>query len=169
MKKQLDNARNIIKKKYKKIDIILNCSVSQNYLTFERQTFKSFSNSLVINVAGTFLIIKKFLFLLKKSKNPNIINMGSIYGLVGGDPSVYPNNKLRTSDVYAASKAAIIHLSKYYAIHLSKYNIRVNCVSPGGIFNQQDKKLIKNYNKKTPLGRMASIDEVLEGIKFFFR
>jgi len=153
-----------IKKKIKKIDIIINCFVDQNYQLFEKQTLKKFKNSITTNICGTFLITKIFYDLLKKSKNPQIINFGSIYGIVSGDPKIYPNQKV-TSDAYAASKAAIIQLTKYYAVNLTKHNIRVNCISPGGIFNNQNTKLIKNYIKKVPLKRMANIEEIIGSVE----
>ena len=162
--KKLINIKKQKEKKEKKIDIIINCFVSQNYLPFEKQTLNKFKESINTNICGTFLITKIFYNLLKKSKHPQIINFGSIYGLVSGDPKIYPNQKV-TSDVYAASKAAIIQLTKYYAVSLSKYNIRVNCISPGGIFNNQNKKLVKNYIKKVPLKRMANINEIVESVR----
>ncbi|MDA9598737.1 SDR family oxidoreductase [Candidatus Pelagibacter sp.] len=162
--KKLISIKNQIEKKEKKIDIIINCFVDQNYLPFEKQTLKKFKNSITTNICGTFLITKTFYSLLKKSKDPQIINFGSIYGLVSGDLKIYPNQKV-TSDAYAASKAAIIQLTKYYAVNLNKYNIRVNCISPGGIFNNQNAKLIKNYIKKVPLKRMANINEIVGSVK----
>jgi NAD(P)-dependent dehydrogenase (short-subunit alcohol dehydrogenase family) len=152
-----------IKKKIKQIDIIINCFVDQNYQSFEKQTLKKFKNSITTNICGTFLITKIFYNLLKKSKDPQIINFGSIYGMVSGDPKIYPNQKV-TSDAYAASKAAIIQLTKYYAVNLSRHNIRVNCISPGGIFNNQNPKLIRNYIKKVPLNRMANINEIVGSV-----
>ncbi len=163
--RKLRSLKKLIQKKIKYIDIIINCFVDQNYLSFERQTFKKFSSALNTNVSGNFLVTKIFHKLMVKSNNPQIINFGSIYGIISGDPKIYPNNKV-TSDVYAASKAAIIQLTKYYAVHLSKYKIRVNCISPGGIFNHQNKKLVKNYIKKVPLNRMANINEIVESVKF---
>ena len=76
---------------------------------------------------------------------------------------IYPDQQV-TSDAYAASKAAIIQLTRYYAVKLSDYNIRVNCISPGGIFNNQNKKLVKNYTKKVPLKRMANMNEIVGSV-----
>ena len=154
-----------MRKKFKHIDTIINCFVEQNYLSFEKQSSVKFNSSLRTNVGAIFTITKLFYKLFKNSTNPQIINLGSIYGSVSGDPKIYPDGKV-TSDVYAASKGAIIQLTKYYAVHLSKYKIRVNCVSPGGIFNNQDKRLIKNYIKKVPMKRMANVSEIVESIKF---
>lgn len=161
--KKLKEINKKIIKKAKNLDIIINCFVDQNYNTFENQTLNHFQKSITTNICGVYLITKIFYKILKKSKNPQIINFGSIYGMVSGDPKIYPNKKV-TSDAYAASKAAIIHLTKYYAVNLSKFKIRVNCISPGGIFNNQNKKLLKNYVKKVPNKRMANVDEIIESV-----
>lgn len=166
--KKLNQIKKRIEKKFKRIDVVINCFVNQNYETFEKQSLKKFSTAITDNICGTFLITKIFFNLLKKSNNAQIINFGSIYGIVSGDPLIYPTKKV-TSDAYAASKAAIIQLTKYYAVHLSKYKIRVNCISPGGIFNNQNKKLVKNYTKKVPLKRMADLNEIVNGVKILMK
>lgn len=161
--KKLKEINKKIIKKAKNLDIIINCFIDQNYNSFENQTLNHFQKSITTNICGVYLITKIFYKTLKKSKIAQIINFGSIYGIISGDPKIYPTKKV-TSDAYAASKAATIQLSKYYAINLSKYNIRVNCISPGGIFNNQNKKLLKNYAKKVPNNRMANINEIVEGV-----
>lgn len=166
--KRLNEIKKKIEKKFKKIDVVINCFISQNYEPFERQSLKKFSMAVTNNICGTFLITKIFFKLLKKSNSAQIINFGSIYGMVSGDPSIYPNKKV-TSDAYAASKAAIIQLTKYYAVHLSKHQIRVNCISPGGIFNNQNRKLVKNYIKKVPLKRMAELNEIVNGVNMLMK
>ena len=91
--RKLRSLKKLIQKKIKYIDIIINCFVDQNYLSFERQTFKKFSSALNTNVSGNFLVTKIFHKLMVKSNNPQIINFGSIYGIISGDPKIYPNNK----------------------------------------------------------------------------
>lgn len=153
-------------KKIKKIDVLINNAAIQNFETIEKEKFEDFMNVLKVNIGGCFLLTKYSISLLKKSRYPNILNIGSIYGMLSGDPNIYTDTKRNTSDAYAASKAAIIQLSKYYAIHLAKYSIRVNSISPGGILNKQGKDFIKNYSKKTPLSRMANVQEVISSILF---
>jgi len=164
--KKLVKVKNSIKKKFNKIDVIINCAINQNFKTFEDQNSNDFSKSLKVNVLSIFNTTKCFLELLKKSKSPDIINFGSIYGIVSGDPKIYINKKRFTSDVYGASKAAIIQLTKYYSVHLEKYKIRVNCLSPGGVKDNQSKKFMSNYSKKVPIGRMADKKEIIEAVKF---
>jgi NAD(P)-dependent dehydrogenase (short-subunit alcohol dehydrogenase family) len=68
--------------------------------------------------------------------------------------------------VYAASKAAIVQMTRYWAVHLAKYQIRVNALSPGGVFNEQGEDFVRNYSSRTPLGRMARADELREALLF---
>ena len=97
-----------------------------------------------------------------------IVNVGSIYGLVAGDMSLYNKNDRKTSEIYGASKAAVIHLTKYLANYMGKFNVRVNCISPGGVLNKklQKKNFIKKYSKKPSLGRMANSKEILNTLIF---
>jgi NAD(P)-dependent dehydrogenase (short-subunit alcohol dehydrogenase family) len=73
------------------------------------------------------------------------------------------------SEVYSASKAGVIHLTKYFAIHLASQNICVNTISPGGIDNNHPKLFKKEYAKKTPLNRMAKASEIVDAILIFVK
>ena len=90
-----------------------------------------------------------------------IINIGSIYGLISPDYRIYNKGDRINSEVYGASKAGLIQLTKYYATFLAKKNILVNCISPGGIENKKkNKAFIKKYIKNVPLKRMASLSDI---------
>ena len=93
-----------------------------------------------------------------------IVNIGSIYGVVSSDPKIYTDCLRKNSEVYSASKAGIIQLTNYFAIHLAENDIRVNCVSPGGIFNDQGDDFVNNYSKKTPARKMAKPQEIVQAI-----
>ncbi len=92
----------------------------------------------------------------------SIINIASIYGMVSPDQRIYTNFIKPAS--YGASKAAVINLTKYYATLYPQ--IRVNCVSLGGVYNGQNEDFVRNYCQKVPLGRMARKDEYNGLIKF---
>ena len=98
----------------------------------------------------------------------NIINIASIYGTISPDFKIYENDKKFNSEVYGASKAGLIQMTKYFATILAKNNIVVNSISPGGIKNNktQTKKFIKNYSKNVPRKRMAYLEDILEIIIF---
>ena len=73
---------------------------------------------------------------------------------------IYNTNDRRTPEIYGATKAAIINLTKYFAAYMAPYNVRVNCISPGGIYNKQNSEFIDKYSKKVPLNKMANVNEL---------
>ena len=97
---------------------------------------------------------------MKKSKNATIINVSSIYGVYSPDLEIYQGTKLGNSAAYAAAKAGLIQLTKWLSKALAP-RIRVNCISPGGIFRDQPKKFVKAYIKKTSIKRMAKEDDLM--------
>jgi NAD(P)-dependent dehydrogenase (short-subunit alcohol dehydrogenase family) len=143
------------------LDVIINNAGIAVFTPFESRNFDDFMNVFKINTGGTFLCIQEGSKLMREKKlNGSIINIGSIHGMVSGDPRIYTDCERKTAECYGASKAAIIHLTKYFAVHLAEFGIRVNCISPGGVFNDQGTDFVKNYSDRTPMGRMAQEDEL---------
>jgi NAD(P)-dependent dehydrogenase (short-subunit alcohol dehydrogenase family) len=97
--------------------------------------------------------------LLPKLKNVNasIVNISSTYGIVSANKNIYVESGINSPVAYATSKAAIINLTRYMATHLGDYEIRVNCLSPGGVFNNQSEEFVRNYCQKTPLKQFTRI------------
>ena len=157
-------------KKFKKVDVVINCATYSPYLHFSKRTYKDFKKTIDVNLFGPFNIVKNYYENLIKFKvnKGNIINIASIYGLISPNFEIYENKKIINSEVYGASKAGLIQMTKYFATILAKNNIIVNCVSPGGIKNlkTQTKKFIKNYSKNVPMKRMAYLNEIVETIIF---
>jgi 3-oxoacyl-[acyl-carrier protein] reductase len=100
-----------------------------------------------------------------RNYNRNIINISSIYSIISPDPNIYSKkNDRKSSEIYGITKSGVNQMTRYFAIHLSKKKIRVNSISPGGIYNQdnpQNKKFIQNYSKKNPMKRMALAKEIV--------
>ena len=96
----------------------------------------------------------------------SIINIASIYGVVGPDFTVYDKTSLTMPAGYSAIKGGLINLTRYMASYFGPNNIRVNCVSPGGIFDNQDINFVKNYMKKVPLGRMGLPEDIAPSVAF---
>ena len=86
---------------------------------------------------------------MMKQNYGNIINIGSIYGFTAPRFEIYEGTEMTTSVEYAAIKGAIINLTKYLASYLGKYNIRVNCISPGGVYDNQPKTFVKKILSKS--------------------
>jgi NAD(P)-dependent dehydrogenase (short-subunit alcohol dehydrogenase family) len=156
-----------IKQKSGTIDIIINNAGISVFKPFEERTFDEFMKVLKVNIGGTFLCIQEGSKLMRETNNKgNIINVGSIHGIVSGNPRIYAEGDRKTPECYGASKAAIIHMTKYFAVHLAEYGIRVNCISPGGVFNNQKENFVKNYCNHTPMGRMANETEMAETVLY---
>ena len=97
-----------------------------------------------------------------KQNYGNIVNTASIYGFSAPKFEIYEGTDMTMPVEYAAIKGAIINLTKYLASYLGKYNIRVNSISPGGVFNNQPESFVKRYSEKVVLGkRMANTDDIV--------
>jgi 3-oxoacyl-[acyl-carrier protein] reductase len=159
-----------VKKFYKdnisQIDVLINNAGMGVFAPFEKVTAKEFRMVTDVNLLGTFLMSKYAICIMKKQKKGKIINIGSIYGQVSSDPRVYGSSGRNNSQVYSATKAGVIMLTKYMAAHFARYNIQSNCISPGGIFNNQASGFVRNYESKTPSGRMANVQDIQSALRF---
>ena len=95
-----------------------------------------------------------------------IVNIGSTYGVVSADPRIYGDSGVNSPVAYAAAKAGVIQLTRYLAVHWRDKNVRVNCLVPGGVFDNQAADFVANYCARTPLGRMATADDYRGAVLF---
>lgn len=103
---------------------------------------------------------------LKNSQLNNIINISSIYGMVAPTPGIYNNFEKESPINYGVAKAALIHLTKELAVRLADKNIRVNCISYGGVEGRANENFKKRYGQFCPAGRMLRRDEVYGAVSF---
>ncbi|MCP4703792.1 MAG: SDR family oxidoreductase [candidate division Zixibacteria bacterium] len=103
---------------------------------------------------------------INNSKLKNIINISSMYGMVAPTPALYKDFKKESPVNYGVAKAALIQLTKELAVRLADNNIRVNCISYGGVEGRADEDFKKRYGKYCPAGRMLKRDEVYGAINF---
>jgi len=153
-------------KEINKINVVINNAGIGVFTSFEDRTAKEFMQVMNVNLLGTFLISQGAIKLMKSVNNGKIINIGSIYGQVSSDERIYGDSGRNNSEVYSATKAGVIHMTKYMATHFGKYNIQVNCISPGGILNQQSEEFIKNYEYKNPMKRMGTPEDLQSALKY---
>jgi NAD(P)-dependent dehydrogenase (short-subunit alcohol dehydrogenase family) len=129
---------------------------------FENYPLSVWQKTLDVNLTGSFLVAREAGKLIKtSSKNGTIINISSIYGVVGPDHSIYQDQPFKSFPGYSASKSGIIGLTKWLSTWWAKDNIRVNCVTPGGVFNNHNEDFVSSYSNRTPMGRMANRDELI--------
>ena len=159
---------NKIFKKHKKINCLINNAGVAVFSPFQKRTEKELDFVIDINLKSYFYSIQNFekYFINKRSK-ANIINISSIYSLISPDPKIYSTKDRKSAEIYGMTKSGVNQLTRYFAVHLAKKNIRVNSISPGGIFNKdnpQNKNFIKNYSKRNPMNRMAQSEEIVGGV-----
>lgn len=120
-----------------------------------------------VNVQGAVNCIEEFVEDMKTAQKASIINIGSLYLERSPDNRLYSHLNFDKPWAYGASKAALHSVTKHYATRLAEFGIRVNTLSPGGVFNNQDKEFIKKYSSKVPLARMADKSKDLAGPLIF--
>lgn len=156
--------------KFGKIDALVNNAYPRNMSygrIYEEVNFKDFCENLNLHLGGYFLITQQISKVMIKQKEGNIINMASIYGFKAPKFEIYDGTNMTMPVEYAAIKGAIINLTRYLASYLGKYNIRVNTISPGGVFDDQPKSFVGKYCSNVVLGaRMANPGD-LTGVLLF--
>jgi NAD(P)-dependent dehydrogenase (short-subunit alcohol dehydrogenase family) len=131
-------------------------------------TASAFTLTLSTNVVGPFLVVRACLPLLQRSQHASIVNIASIYGVRSPNQDLYRDAgvALFKGPDYPVSKAALVSLSDYFAATLGHLGIRSNAVSPGGVDLGLEERFVEAYSKGTPLRRMATPADVVEGVLY---
>jgi NAD(P)-dependent dehydrogenase (short-subunit alcohol dehydrogenase family) len=150
-KESINNMVDILDKKYGKIDALVNNAYprNKNYgRTFFDVEYDDFKENISLNLGGYFTTSQQIALYFKKQGYGNIINISSIYGVVAPKFEVYDNTPMTMPVEYAAIKSGLIHLTKYMAKYFKGMNIKVNTLSPGGIFDSQNEIFLDQYKKE---------------------
>lgn len=121
---------------------------------FEHQSVLAWRQALELNLTAPFHLAQLLIPLLLQGKDPSIVSIGSIYGSVGPDWTLYEGLDMSNPAGYAASKAGLVQLTRWLSTTLAP-TIRANSVSLGGIFRHQPERFVQRYVDRTPLGRMG--------------
>jgi NAD(P)-dependent dehydrogenase (short-subunit alcohol dehydrogenase family) len=133
---------------------------------FEMIPFESWRNNVDWQLNSYFLFCQIISNQMIKQNCGCIINMASIYGVVGPDFSIYEDTLMTLPAAYSAIKGGLINFTRYLASYLGKHQIRVNALSPGGIFDNQSSDFVKKYENKVPLGRMGTPQDIAPSVVF---
>ena len=169
--KSIESMVSNVLKKYSKIDVLINNAAYQGNpkirtAGFEKLSLDIWQQAIDVNLTGVFLCCQNIGKQMLKQKSGNIINIASTYGLVGPDQRIYGKSGQNSAAFYAATKSAILNLTRYLSAYWQRTGIRVNTFSPGGVENKQDPDFIKKYSSRTPLKRMARKDEYVGSLIF---
>jgi NAD(P)-dependent dehydrogenase (short-subunit alcohol dehydrogenase family) len=132
-----------------RIDAVVNNAYPRNAnygRKLEDVTFEDFCQNVDMHLGGYFLVAQQFGMFFREQGGGNIVNMSSIYGAMSPRFDVYANTTATMPVEYAATKSAIIHLTRYFAQYFKGHGVRVNCLSPGGILDNQSESFLNKYN-----------------------
>jgi 2-deoxy-D-gluconate 3-dehydrogenase len=178
-KKSVDEMVKIVLQKTGRIDILVNSAAldpkfdpdhaSEAANAFEDFPLAAWDEALRVNLTGPFLCSQAVAEPMLEHGGGVIINICSTYGLVGPDQRIYKraDQPMRYKPVYyTVTKAGILGLTRYLATYYAGKNIRVNALSPGGVFAGHDDEFVAQYSARTVLGRMARKDELNGALLF---
>ena len=132
---------------------------------FETYPEASLRKVIDVNILGTTFCCQVIGSEMVKNGGGSIINIASIYGLVSPNQDIYEFKRKENKDwykpvAYSISKSSIYNLTRYLATYWAKKKVRVNTLTPAGIFNNQDSTFLSEYTKRMPMGRMAEAHEL---------
>ncbi|MFA7186493.1 MAG: SDR family oxidoreductase, partial [Victivallales bacterium] len=152
-----------------RFDILVNNAVTRCACSGWNRDLEYYDKSLHVNASALFKITQLFAEDMKKQRSGSIINIGSMMGMIGVEMANYAGTDMgaNQSPIYFYEKGGMINFSRWAASILGPYNVRVNCVSPGGLNTpDQPEAFVRQYSARTQLGRMANGAD-LKGIIVF--
>lgn len=130
-------------------------------------SLESFNENLSLHLGSSFLFMQQCAAYFSRHKKPfSLVNISSIYGVIAPKFDVYENTSMTMPVEYAAIKSAILHLNKYVVSYVNDSKFRINCVSPGGIFDSQPEEFLKAYKANTHGEGMLHVKEIIGSIMF---
>ncbi len=172
-----------VQKRFGRVDILINNAAltvkggsgdaERYFAPFESYPLHYWEAALKVNLTGAFLVTQAFGKLMARRRRGVILNIASDVGNISPDHRIYegvvnPHTKkpFNTPLAYATSKAALINFTRYLATYWAPRGLRVNCLSPGGVFQGHEGRFLKQLTHRIPLGRMARFDEYKGAVLF---
>lgn len=158
--------------KYARVDILVNNAVSRaGFRNLEDMRREEWEEAQKVNATGLMLMTQAAVKVMVQQSFGNIINIGSIQGAVGPNFGVYGSTGMTSPVNYTYDKWGMVGFTKWLANYYGKYNIRANCISPGGYGpgvkeSMGNSEFVGNYQRLTPLGRFANEDDIKGAVVF---
>lgn len=165
----IQNVIDTVLHKYGRIDGLVNNAYPRTQdwgIKFENILTESWKKNIDIQLNSYFIFCQKVLIPMKQQKSGVIINIASQYGVVAPDFTVYEGTEMTSPAAYSAIKGGLINFTRYLASYFGQYGIRANCVSPGGVFDDQNPIFVKNYENKVPMKRMGTPIDMADPVVF---
>jgi NAD(P)-dependent dehydrogenase (short-subunit alcohol dehydrogenase family) len=144
-------------------------TAGEHAVTFETFPLEAWQAAIGVNLTGMFLCCQAVAPGMLAQGGGVIINIGSIYGMVGPDQRLYESagaGPVFKPVTYSVTKSAVYGLTQYLAAYWARKNLRVNALTLGGVLHEQEPAFVQRYGERTPLGRMARPDEYCGALVF---
>lgn len=150
------------------VDVLINNAAAKSpnfFAPFESFPLEDWDFVMGVNLTAAMLCCQVFGARMAERGRGSIVNTLSIYGLVAPDQRIYEGSEyegrpINTPAVYSASKAALWGLTKYLSTYWGARGVRVNAITPGGVYSGQNETFVQRYSARVPLGRMGNSDEL---------
>ncbi|MES2828407.1 MAG: oxidoreductase [Bacteroidota bacterium] len=155
--------------KYRRIDGLVNNAYPRTEDwgdKFEDINYQSWQKNVDWQLNSYFLFTQQISKLMISQEKGSIVTMSSVYGIVGPDFTVYNGTMMTMPAAYSAIKGGLVNFTRYLAAYLGPNNVRVNAISPGGIFDNQNPIFVENYTAKVPMRRMGLPEDISPAIVF---
>jgi NAD(P)-dependent dehydrogenase (short-subunit alcohol dehydrogenase family) len=158
------------------VDVLVNNAAAKSpgfFAPLDRFTLADWNAVMTVNVTGMFLVTREIGPSMVRRGSGSIINVSSIYGVVGPDQRIYEGSwdeelggQINTPLVYSASKGAVIAMTRYLATYWGPRGVRTNTLTPGGVLSGQNSVFSEKYGERVPLGRMATAEDMVGALLF---
>jgi len=160
----------VLLNKHASIDGLVNNAYPRNSnygRKFEDVSYEDFCENLNLHLGGYFLMCQEISKVMVQQNRGVIVNIASIYGFMAPRFELYEGTDFTSPVEYSAIKGGLLSLTKYLASYLGKHDIRVNALSPGGVYNNQPESFVSQYASKTIIGNgMAEPDDLTGALVF---
>jgi NAD(P)-dependent dehydrogenase (short-subunit alcohol dehydrogenase family) len=163
----VENVPGEIIRRCSRLDILVNCAAMigtsdlKGWISpFEQQEITAWRQAIDINLTAAIFLVQNCAELLRQSSHGSVINVSSIYGMIGPDMRLYKDTHMGNPAAYAASKGGLIQMTRWLATVMAP-DVRVNTISPGGIWRNQPTQFINKYVARTPLQRMGIEEDII--------
>ena len=155
-------------------DVLFNNAATKSehfFAPFEEFPLADWNEVMAVNLTGAMLCCQVFGSAMAQRGHGAIVNTLSIYGIVAPDQRIYEGSQylgrpINTPAIYSASKAGLWGLTQYLAAYWGPKGVRVNAITPGGVFSGQNETFVRNYSQRVPLNRMASAPDITHAMAF---
>ncbi|HPQ40372.1 MAG TPA: SDR family oxidoreductase [bacterium] len=165
--------REEVLKRFQRVDILVNGAGFTNATRIEgfSEGFESFPDAawcgiMDVNLTGVFIGCQVLGSVMAENGSGSIINIASQYGVVSPNHGIYDGTGINQPVAYSVSKAGVIALTRYLATYWGRCGVRVNALTPGGVYDKHTDPFLSRFNALNPMGRMAAPDELSGALVF---